>query len=41
LINPERVSVGPTTTPTETIMQEVLQVSNARKYEALLEQLAQ
>lgn len=39
LTNPERVAVGPESTPTATITQEVLQVSGARKYEALLEQL--
>lgn len=39
LNNPERVSIGQESTPTETITQEVLQVSGARKYEALLEQL--
>lgn len=39
LTNPERVAVGPESTPTDTITQEVLQISGARKYEALLEQL--
>jgi len=39
LHNPERVSVGPETTPIDTITQEVLHVSRTHKYETLLEQL--
>ena len=39
LTNPERVSVGPSSTPIDTIKQEMLHVTESEKYGALLQQL--